>query len=459
MALKTLIKKKELSDLKKSLEDLRSKQAEFEKREEELAADIEAAVTDEEKNAVTSAVEEFEKEKEETEAQSSKLEEEISKLESELKEEETKQEESRKAAKAPEIRKDESNMRPGTKFFGMTYEERDRFFKDSKTVEFLARVRSFKDETRAVSGADLLIPTNFLGIIRENIENYSKLIGKVFKRQVKGEGRITIPGTIPEAVWTEMCANLNELAVRFMQTEFDGFKVGGYIVICNATLDDADDLNLATEIINSLGAAIGLALDKAIVYGTGTKMPLGITTRLAQQSKPDGYSTKDRPWQDLHTSNIVTIPQTSKALTLFQDIITASTNSSSKYSRGTKTWLMNNKTKELLGVQAMSFNANGAIVSGVNGTMPVSGGEIITLEFIPDNEMAVGYLENYGLVERAAVEMAKSTEVKFFEDQTAFKATARYDGKPVIAEAFTWIGLNGVTPGTTPVEFPTDTAN
>lgn len=116
MALKALIKKKELNDLKNSLEGLRSKQAEFEKREEELAADIEAAVTEEEKNAVTSAVEEFEKEKEETEAQSSKLEEEISKLESELKEEETKQEESRKAAKVPEIRKDESNMRPGTKF-------------------------------------------------------------------------------------------------------------------------------------------------------------------------------------------------------------------------------------------------------------------------------------------------------------------------------------------------------
>ena len=38
---------------------------------------------------------------------------------------------------------------------------------------------------------------------------------------------------------------------------------------------------LAGEIIDALGRAIGLALDKAILYGTGTRMPLGIVTRLA----------------------------------------------------------------------------------------------------------------------------------------------------------------------------------
>ena len=37
-----------------------------------------------------------------------------------------------------------------------------------------------------------------------------------------------------------------------------------------------------------LGQSIGLALDKAIVYGTGVKMPLGIVTRLAQASKAEG---------------------------------------------------------------------------------------------------------------------------------------------------------------------------
>ena len=53
----------------------------------------------------------------------------------------------------------------------------------------------------------------------------------------------------------------------FNQIELDGYKVGGYIAICNATLEDSD-LNLASEILNMIGQAIGLALDKPILYGT-----------------------------------------------------------------------------------------------------------------------------------------------------------------------------------------------
>ena len=43
--------------------------------------------------------------------------------------------------------------------------------------------------------------------------------------------------------------------------------------------------------------------------------------------------------------------------------------------------------------------------------------------------------------------------------QTAFKGTARYDGQPVIAEAFVAIGLEGTTPDATQVAFAPDEAN
>ena len=55
--------------------------------------------------------------------------------------------------------------------------------------------------------------------------------------------------------------------------------------MCNAILED-NDVNLAQEFINSIGIAIAKALDKAIVYGKGVKMPMGIVTRLAQTEKP-----------------------------------------------------------------------------------------------------------------------------------------------------------------------------
>ena len=295
-------------------------------------------------------------------------------------------------------------------------------------------------------------------MIRENITLFSKLVSKVRLRPVSGTARQNIMGTIPEAVWTEMCGKLNELNFGFTQAEVDGYKVGGVIYICNATLEDSD-LNLAEEIINALGAAIGIALDKAILYGFGTKMPLGIATRLAQAAEPSDYSANARPWVDLRASNIITIDSTKHGIDFYKEIVTASGAMKSKYSTGGKFWVMNETTYTKLKVEAMTFNSAGAILAVQDGTMPVAGGEIITLsdDIIADDVIIAGYGDLYLLAERAGSTFARSDEYRFAEDQVAFKGTARYDGLPVIPEGFIIIGL-GTAPATSAV-FAGDTAN
>ena len=75
-----------------------------------------------------------------------------------------------------------------------------------------------------------------------------------------------------------------------------------------------------------------------------------------------------------------------------------------------------------------------------------------------DYEIIGGFGGNYLMAERAGVEFASSTEVRFLQDQTVFKGTARYDGKPAIAEAFVVFGINGTT-ATTSMAFAQDKAN
>ena len=133
-------------------------------------------------------------------------------------------------------------------------------------------------------------------------------------------------------------------------------------------------------------------------------------------------------------------------------------NAKGKYSRGTKVWVMNETTYTFLKAQALSINAAGAIVSGVEGTMPVVGGIVEVLDFIPDYVVIGGYFELYLLAERAGQKFASSDQVFFIQDQPVFKGTARYDGQPVIAEAFAAIGVNGTTPNST-MTFAADTAN
>lgn len=458
MALKALMLRKKIEDKKNALSELRAAAAELEKREKELETDINEAKTEEEKAAVESAVDDFEKEKTEQEKKISDLEAEITGMESELEAVEKKQETPPPAEPTGgEARKEPITMKTRTKFFGMNRQERDAFFAREEVKTFLERVRTMGKEKRAISGADLLIPTIVLDLIKENILHYSKLYQHINVKNVPGKARQNVMGAIPEAAWTEMCASLNELNLSFTAVEVDGYKVGGYIAICNAVLEDSD-IALASEIISAIGQAIGYALDKAILYGTGTKMPLGIVTRLCQTVQPSGYPTNAREWKNLSTSNVLAITGKADAA-LFKELVMASGNAKGDHSHGELFWAMNEKTFTKLVSNAMSINAAGAIVTGQSGTMPVIGGVIEKLSFIPDDVIIGGYGDLYLLAERAGTTIAQSEHVRFLEDQTVFKGTARYDGMPVIAEGFVAIGISGTKPTANAVTFVEDAAN
>lgn len=345
--------------------------------------------------------------------------------------------------------------RTGRRMFG-TMQEREAFFARADVRAFLSQVREMGRQKRDVTGAGVLIPGVVLDILRENVQGYSKLYRHVRVRQVGGTARQPVSGPYVEAVWTEQCGGLNELGLNFSAFEFDGYKVGGYIAVCNATLEDADPV-LGQEIIVALGQAIGLALDKAILYGTGVKMPLGILPRLAQTAAPENYPANARPWADLHATHITAI--TGKTgLAFFQAILAAAAKAKGRYSRGEKFFAMNELTYSTLMAEAMSINAAGAIVTGVQGVMPVVGGAVEVLDFIPDNVIIGGYGDLYTLTERAGTRIEWSREARFEQDETVYRGVARYDGKPVIAEGFVAIGIAGNTPSATAVTFSKDAA-
>lgn len=168
--------------------------------------------------------------------------------------------------------------------------------------------------------------------------------------------------------------------------------------------------------------------------------------------------TNARPWKNLSDTNLLTISGKTDAA-LFKELVKASGAAKGKYSSGDRFWVMSDSTKANLTANALSINAAGAIVSGMNESMPVIGGTIETLDFIPDGVIIGGYGSNYLLAEREGASMAQSEHVRFLDDQTVFKGTARYDGIPVIAEAFVAISINGTKPAADAVTFTEDSAN
>lgn len=459
MALKALMLRKKITDAKAKLDALRAKTAEFEQREKDLETSIGEAQTEEETAAVEAATEAFETEKAEHEKEVKDLEDEVQQLEDELRSVET----ANAPAPAPQEkmneRKDHKAMPTTLRYAEMSFEQRSAIVERDDVKDFLTRARTLAAEKRAVSGADILIPEVIIDLIRHEVAHQSKLLRFVRVVNVKGEARQNIAGAIPEAVWTEMCAKLNELSIAFNQVVVDGYKVGGYIAICNATLEDSD-INLANEITTAIGGAIAKALDKAIIFGTGTKMPTGIVTRLAQTAQPESWETDAPAWTDLHTSHVLKLNiDTTSGAAFFGTLIEALAVAKPYYNSDGLFWVMNRKTHLHVLAKALAYNSAAALVSNTD-IFPIIGGTVVEFEDdeIADNEIIGGFGGNYLLAERAGIKLASSDVVFFLQDQTVFKGTARYDGKPVAGEAFVIVNFANTDPTTTK-SFPVDYAN
>lgn len=455
--LKQLMISKKIEQRKAELEELLKQEQGLKTRSEELEAAIEEAQTDEELAAVEEEATKLETDQAEVAEKKSKLEGEITALEGELEELKSKEPKNDHPPVEPvrgKTQGGETRMKRGF-FAGMNRGEVDALITREEVREFLQRTRELGAQKRSVTGGDLLIPDVMLGLLRDNIALSSKLLTKVNYKPLKGTARQNITGTVPEAVWTEMVGALNELEISFKQVEVDGYKVGGFIPIPNSTLQDSD-INLASEIMAQLSKAIGIALDKAILYGLGTKQPMGIVTRLAQASEPAGYPADAPAWKDLRATHITKVNTTGSAL--IGSIITAFGACKNDFSDGRKFFAMNSVTYAYLVSTLLNFNAAGALATGMSNQMPILGGDIVILDFISDYDIVGGYGDLYLLVEREGTVLAASEHVKFIEDQTVFKGLARYDGLPVIAEGFFVININNENAATSKT-FPLDTAN
>ena len=467
MALKAMMLKRSIDKKKEELEQLRQKDTEFQTREAELESAINESETTEQEQAVTQEIEKYENEKAAHEDSKNILSAEIEGLESELQSLEEKSP-TRSVIHQTNERNNNMNLKDIKirslplhirAFDALTIEQRNSIVDRDDVKDFLTRLRSMKGQTRDITGAELTIPIVFLDLIAENMFRYSKLLNRVRVRNVNGQARQTIAGTVPEAVWTEMCGAINELTFVFNQITVDGYKVAGFVPVCNSVLED-NDIGLAGWIVEMLSESIGLAMDKAIIYGKGAalNMPMGIVTRLAQSAQPENYPANAPAWVDLHTSNILKVDSSQDAVTFWAALALAAGNTYTKYARGTQFWAMNSKTLATLKSKLITFSASGELLSRFNGVMPIIDGDVDILEFMPDGDIVGGYGDLYLLAMRSGMTIESSREVQFIQDNTVFKGKQRADGQPVIPGAFVAININN-TSVTTALTFAADTAN
>lgn len=421
--------------------------------EERAAFDAECAEIEAEDQAITA-------EEEANTTRAAELEEKISAAEAE--EKELREKAGAARAQKPAETPAENNTERGGVTIMPYADERARRAAEIREICRNDEVRNFIGiikEKRAVQGATYTIPTLMQPMIVEAIKRNSKLYRHVNADAIKGDGQYNVLAAAPEAVWTATTGKINELAMGINQFLTHGSKLAGFVPVPNPYLEDSVE-DLAGIVVDLLGQSNGYALDKAILYGTGTNMPVGIVTRLAATQAPAWWQASMPAFTALNATHIGKASAASvKGVDLYREMVGVLGLAEQKHlGKGGLFWAMNQTTFTKLKQELISINAAGAVVTGAEPVMPVIGGAVELLDFVPAGNIVGGYGQEYKLVQRKGIQIALSEHAQFIEDNTLFKGTSRWDGLPYYGEGFAAFSLT-TTAVTTSVTFAADTAN
>ena len=386
------------------------------KRSDELKEALEEAKTEDDIKTVEVEINKIDAENVEIEKEKTKVETEIEELEVEL---EDIKERSTKTNKDKNTRA-KGEVEPMNRLQVRELLKTGEYYKCSEVVEFYEKFKNL----RGVTGGELTIPEVIVNRIMDILGDYSTLYPLVDRIQVKGTARILIDTDTTPASWVEQNASLPVGDVGTLAyLDFDGFKVGKVTFVDNYLLQDSV-INLDEYIVKKIARAIALALDIAILNGTGAvgKQPTGIIPSIpvgnevtVAEGSPIADFVKPIGLIDTGLDSVGEIRAVMKRSTYYNYFLEMSINVNAN---GENVGMLPNLTRpDILGIP-VTFN----------NTMA-------------NDEVLFGDFDQYTLVERENIAIDNSEHVRFVEDQMAFRGKGRFDGKPTKPEAFVLITI------------------
>jgi HK97 family phage major capsid protein len=414
--LKQLKIAKALEIKRNKLKEVETKVAAILQRNKDAEAALNEAKTEEDMKTIEAEITEIEKENGEIEIEKKTIEAEITELETELedvKERSTKAEKQTRSGKGESKDMNRLQMRELLKT--------GEYYQRSDVKEFYEKFKNL----RGVTGGELTIPEVIVNRIMDMLGDYSTLYPIVDKIQVRGTARILIDTDTTPASWVEQSASLPISDVGTLAyLDFDGFKVGKVTFVDNYLLQDSV-INLDDYVSRKIARAISLALDIAILNGTGSagKQPTGILPSIPVGNRVD-VSAADATMAD-YVKPIGLIDTGLDAVGEIQAVMRRST----YYAHFLE--------------MSINVNAAGENVGRLpNLTRPdILGIPVVFNNSMAANEVLYGEFEKYTLVERENISIDNSEHVRFVEDQMAFRGKGRFDGKPTKPEAFVLITI------------------
>ena len=246
-------------------------------------------------------------------------------------------------------------------------------------------------------------------------------------------------GYVQSAWWGKLCEEIKELLDDgFEVIATNLYKLSAYVPICNAMLD-LGPIWLDRYVREILAESMAIALEEAIVNGTGKDQPIGMMKDLKAAVTNGVYSDKTAtPLTDLTPTS------------LGKEVMAPLTNGGRR-AVGNALMIVNPLDYWEKIFPATTFlTQNGAYVSGV---LPIPATVIQSLA-VPKGKMVAGIASDYFMGVGSTQKMESSKEYRFLEDETVYLSKQYANGRPKDNDSFLVFDISalkaGVSETTTP---------
>lgn len=226
------------------------------------------------------------------------------------------------------------------------------------------------------------------------------------------------------AFWGTLCADVKELADKgFRKMNISQFKLSAFLPVCKAFLDLNSPEWLIAYVTTVLSESIAIALEQAIVDGTGKEQPIGMRRSLVNQASGEQTVLTPTEIDDFSPTSL------GKVMGMLTKPVIDTTNSLTldrTVNPSDVAIIMNPTTywTEFYGTYTVQ-NANGQFVSGL--ALPF---QIKQSTAVPEGEYIIGLPKDYLFVLGAGAKLGFSDEHRYIQDERVYLGKMYGNGRP-----------------------------
>lgn len=285
-------------------------------------------------------------------------------------------------------------------------EYRSAFFKSLQGVELTETEKRALTYTTSTAGA--VIPTQTLNKIIEKLEQDSVLFPLVQHYNIPSNLSIGVETDNAECAWTTEATTSSTSSGGIGSVVLAAYQICKFVSLSAQIAKMSIDA-LESFIVNTLTRKLHRAIDKAILDGTGSNQPTGIT--------------KNMTFKKVSTLDYDTICDIDAEL-------------NSEYSKNA-VYIMNKTTRNLVKKIKNEIGEPIFVQNSANGFgNMLDGYRVVVYDAMEDNKLILGDLSQYVFNFASNPEIDKSKDAGFFQNAEVYRISALADGKPAMQSAF-----------------------